>query len=34
MKSAGHGCLVAVDAMGEQATERFEKMNKAARLTF
>ncbi len=34
MKSAGHGCLATADAMGAQATERFGKEEKAARLAF
>ncbi len=34
MKSAGRGCLAMADAMGEQATERFGKKEKAARLAF
>ncbi len=34
MESAGHGCLAMADATGAQATERFEKKEKATRLAF
>ncbi len=34
MESAGHGCLATADATEAQATERFGKKEKAARLAF
>ncbi len=34
MKSVGHGCLATADATGAQATERFGKKEKVARLRF